>query len=350
MLESRPLCGAPAHSRPMQLALAPMEGLVDDVLRDVLTRVGGIDWCVTEFIRVTDHLLPPQSFTRPAPELLAGARTPAGTPLHVQLLGSDPACLADNAALACTLGAPVIDLNFGCPAKTVNRSRGGAILLREPELLHRILRAVRAAVPVAVPVTAKMRLGYEDTSLALDCARALADGGAARLVVHARTRLDGYRPPAHWEWIARVRETVAVPVLANGEIWSVDDWRRCRSISGASDFMLGRGLVARPDLALQIRAAANGTEYQPLRWDQLLPLVRLYWTQVLAKVHPRHAPGRLKQWLAALAGSYPQAGVLFAQVRRERDAGAIDQNIASSNCISAWLPARACAISAADSG
>ena len=115
-------------------------------------------------------------------------------------------------------------------------------------------------MPATIPVTAKMRLGYEDTDRALDCARALADGGAARLAVHARTKLDGYRPPAHWEWIARVREAVEVPVLANGEIWSVDDWRRCRAICGAKDFMLGRGLVACPDLALQIRAAASGAE------------------------------------------------------------------------------------------
>jgi tRNA-dihydrouridine synthase C len=145
----------------MQLALAPMEGLVDHILRDVLTRVGGIDWCVTEFVRVNDRLLPPSCFHKLAPELVTGARTRTGTPMRVQLLGSDPSCLADNAALACTLGAPVIDLNFGCPAKTVNKSRGGAVLLKEPELLYRILCEVRRAVPAQIPVTAKMRLGFD---------------------------------------------------------------------------------------------------------------------------------------------------------------------------------------------
>src|SRR5690606_16598211 len=126
-----------------------------------LTRVGGIDWCVTEFIRVSDRLLPQASFRKLAPELDSGARTRSGTPLRVQLLGSDPACLADNAAFACTLGAPVIDRNFGCPAKTVNKSRGGAVLLHEPELLYSILHAVRAAVHADIPVTAKMRLGFD---------------------------------------------------------------------------------------------------------------------------------------------------------------------------------------------
>ena len=127
----------------MQIALAPMEGLVDNILRDVLTRVGGIDWCVTEFIRVNDRLLTPAYFHKLAPELLHGAHTAAGVPLRVQLLGSDPVCLAENAALACELGSQVIDLNFGCPAKTVNKSRGGAVLLKEPELLNQIVEHVR---------------------------------------------------------------------------------------------------------------------------------------------------------------------------------------------------------------
>jgi tRNA-dihydrouridine synthase C len=296
-----------------------MEGLVDDILRDLLTRVGGIDWCVTEFIRVSDRLLPAAAFERLAPELQKGAQTASGTPLRVQLLGSDPACLADNAALAADLGAPVIDLNFGCPAKTVNKSRGGAVLLREPELLHRILAEVRRAVPAAVPVTAKMRLGYADPQESLDCARALQAGGAAQLVVHARTRQDGYKPPAHWEWVARVAEVVNLPVLANGEVWSVEDWHRCRAVSGVEDVMLGRGLVARPDLARQIAAARAGVEIKALDWDELSALLQLFWQRARGKLGPRYAPGRLKQWLAQLARNYPQAATLFARIRRETD-------------------------------
>lgn len=316
----------------MQIALAPMEGLVDDVLRDVLTRVGGIDWCVTEFIRVSHNLLPARVFHGYAPELRGGARTRAGTPMRVQLLGSDPACLADNAALACRLGAPVIDLNFGCPAKTVNRSRGGAVLLKEPELLHRIVREVRRTVPAAVPVTAKMRLGYEHTDLALDCARALTDGGAAQIVVHARTKVDGYRPPAHWAWIARVAEAVKVPVFANGEIWSVEDWRRCRSESAVEDLMLGRGLVARPDLARQIAAARRGETVAPMDWHALVPLVQDFWAQVRAKLPERQAPGRLKQWLCWLRQSYAQAEALFVAVRTESDCARIDALVAAAAC------------------
>jgi tRNA-dihydrouridine synthase C len=309
----------------MKIALAPMEGLVDDLLRDVLTRVGGVDWCVTEFIRVNSQLLPPAVFHRHAPELARGARTRAGVPMRVQLLGSDPACLADNAALACTLGAPVIDLNFGCPAKTVNKSRGGAVLLKEPDLLHRITGAVRAAVPAHIPVTAKMRLGYDTTDVALACAQALAGGGAAQIVVHARTKTDGYRPPAHWDWIARVQAAVRVPVIANGEIWDVDGWRRCREASGVEDIMLGRGLIARPDLALQIAAVHDGRALAPLGWAELLPMVQDFWGQARRKLAPGYAPGRLKQWLRALARNYADAAELFQATRRETDCGLLDR-------------------------
>ena len=308
----------------MQIALAPMEGLVDEILRDILTSVGGVDWCVTEFIRVSDRLLPPSSFHKLAPELQRGSITRAGTSLRVQLLGSDPILLAENAALACSLGAPAIDLNFGCPAKTVNKSRGGAVLLKEPELLHDILCEVRRSVPPSTPVTAKMRLGFDSPDIALDCARALVKGGAEQLVVHARTKVEGYKPPAHWEWVARVQEVVPVPVYANGDIWSVEDWQRCREVSGAEDIMLGRGLVCRPDLARQIAAARRGEAVQPMSWTDLQPLLAEFWRQARRKLSPRYAPGRLKQWLSMLTRSYPEAVELFARVRRENDCERLD--------------------------
>ena len=161
------------------LILAPMEGLLDHGLRRVLTRVGGVDRCVSEFIRITDQLLPVRSFTRVVPELLCGSRTASGVPVRPQLLGSDPACLAENAARLAELQPAGIDLNFGCPAKTVNRHRGGVVLMDEPELMHAIVAAVRRAVPPAIAVSAKMRLGIDDDRRALECAQALEAGGAS---------------------------------------------------------------------------------------------------------------------------------------------------------------------------
>ena len=307
-----------------RLILAPMEGLADDILRGVLTRAGHYDWCVTEFVRVTGTLLPRRCFSRVSPELLNGARTAAGTPVRVQLMGSDPHCLAENAARLAELAPAGIDLNFGCPAPLVNRHRGGAALLDEPELLHAITAAVRAAVPHGIPVTAKMRLGIDDAARALDCARALESGGAQELVVHARTRSDGYRPQVRWEWVARIREAVALPVIANGEVWTVAGWRAIRAATGCADVMLGRGAVADPFLAGRIRGT-RAESPDAADWRELQPRVADFWNQVQEKVAPRHAPGRLKQWLGLLRRNYAGAEVLWRRVRefeRVEDIGA----------------------------
>lgn len=300
----------------MRVVLAPMEGLADDVMRRVLTEVGGYDWCVCEFVRVTDSLLPERVFRRICPELDDNAQTRAGTPVRVQLLGSDPACLAENAARAATFKPYGVDLNFGCPAPTVFRHRGGAALLDEPELLYDIVAAVRRAVPFPMPVTAKLRLGISDTSRTLECVQALEAGGADELVVHARTKADVYRPPARWEWLAHIRSAVRIPVIANGEVWSAEDWRRCREISGCTDVMLGRGAVADPFLAHRLRAENERVNFGD--WSAMRdPLLR-YWDLVRQKLIDRHSPGRLKHWLSLLRRTYPEAEQLYGHVRAAR--------------------------------
>lgn len=306
----------------MRVILAPMQGLADDVLRAVLTRFGGYDWCVSEFVRVSGTLLPPRFFQRLAPELHHGARTEAGTPLRLQLLGSDPHCMAENAARAAELDPFGIDLNFGCPAPCVNRHRGGAALLEEPELLHAITAAVRRAVPSGLAVTAKMRLGISDTALTLDCARALVDAGASELVVHGRTKEDGYRPPARWEWIARIREAVGVPVIANGEVWTAADWQRCREVTGCQDVMLGRGAAADPLLARRLRGEFDKISDREA-WSLIAPEVAEFWQRVQQKVEARHAPGRFKQWLQLLRRRYPDAETLYWQLRELRQPAAV---------------------------
>lgn len=301
---------------PGRLILAPMEGLADDLLRDVLTRSSHYDWCVTEFVRVSATVMPFSAFTRISPELKTGARTRAGTPVRVQLLGSDPELMAANAARVALLNPAGIDLNFGCPTPLINRNRGGAALLDDPGLLERITIAVRAAVPDEMPVTAKMRLGIRDASRAIDCARALAAGGAEELVVHARTKEDGYRPQVRWECLAAIREALAIPVIANGEVWTVGDYRALRSVSGCRDVMLGRGAVADPLLASKIRGDCEVTGDD--NWPRVHAGLLDYWAQVQHKVLPRQAPGRLKQWLMLMRRAYPQAEVLFGRLRETR--------------------------------
>jgi tRNA-dihydrouridine synthase C len=301
-----------------RLFLAPMEGLADYVLRDVLTSAGGFDGCVSEFVRVTGSLLPERVYERDTPEVLHGGHTPAGTPMVIQLLGSDPEWLALNAAQAARLSPHGLDLNFGCPAKVVNRHGGGAMLLADPELLNRIVSAVRAAVPAQIAVTAKMRLGVSDTSLAIDCATALAEGGAASLVVHARTRDHGYRPPAHWEWIARIDAAVDIPVIANGEVWTVADWERCRAVSGCEDVMIGRGAVSDPFLALRIRGLMDKSPSSE-EWPRVLRHIAGYMRKLQARVASRHEHGRVKMWLSYLKQTWPQAAELHTSIRRLHD-------------------------------
>ena len=315
------------------ILLAPMEGLLDFVLRDILTRVGGIDRCVSEFIRITDQLLPERVFTRIVPELLQGGRTPAGVPVRAQLLGSDPVCLAENAGRLAGLGPAGIDLNFGCPAKIVNRHGGGAALLDEPETIFAIVSAVRRAVPGGMPVSAKMRLGFNDDSRAVECALAIAGGGADELVVHARTKEQAYRPPAYWERIADIRAAVRIPVVANGEIWTVDDARRCREASGCESLMLGRGVVTDPGLGLAIKAAMNGGDRlrrAGVAWLELLPLLAEFWHIVCTRLDARSRAGRLKQWLNFLRRRFPEAEIAYQQIRTVNEPALIDAWLAQS--------------------
>ena len=308
----------------MTLFLAPMEGLLDFVLRDVLTRTKGIDLCVSEFIRVSGTLLPDHVFRRIVPELDHGGRTPSGVPVRAQLLGSDPACLAENAAKLAALGPAGIDLNFGCPAKGVNRHRGGAVLLDEPELIGSIVSAVRRAVPARMPVSAKMRLGYQDGSRALECALAIVDGGADQMVVHARTKADGYRPPAYWEKIRAIRAVVDIPVIANGEIWNVEDALRCRAQSGCHMLMLGRGMVSDPGLALAIHLRDTGLPADAeSNWASVQLQLLVFWQIVSARMLPAHRAGRLKQWLNFLRRRFPEAEEAYAAIRTLTDPASV---------------------------
>ena len=308
----------------MRLMLAPMEGVIDHTMRELLSELGGMDRCVTEFVRVSERLLPARVFRRLCPELDSGGSTASGVPVYLQLLGGQPTPMAENAARAAELGAPGIDLNFGCPAKTVNRSDGGSIILREPRRVHDITAAVRAAVPGNIPVTVKIRLGFEDQSTFLDVVQGIADANATELTIHARTKKQGYRAPAYWEEIARARSTVSLPIIANGEIWSPGDALRCRQVSQCQDLMLGRGALCRPDLPRLVRAALDGSTIDPLNWTDVLPLLRKLLHLNLAHYDASYVAGPIKQWLAYLRYYYPQAAVVFESVKRENDPLRID--------------------------
>ena len=288
-----------------------MEGLTDPIMRDVLTSVGSFDWCVTEFIRVTDSILPDHIYHSYCPELLTNGKTAAGTPVHVQFLGNNPEMLAANAAKVAAMGAPAIDMNFGCPAKTVNRHRGGSVLLDEPEVVYELVKAVRDAVPAHIPVSSKMRLGYMDRNFMLENAHAIEDAGAAWVTVHARTKADGYTPPAFWDQLRPIREALKINVIANGEIWNNADAKQCQLESGCEDLMIGRGAVTTPDLTQCIR---QNSDLPLLSWQDLLQL-QIRFIHGPAKTEIGML-GRYKQWLGMMSKHYPEAKTLWDEIKR----------------------------------
>ncbi|MFO0800234.1 MAG: tRNA-dihydrouridine synthase family protein [Gemmataceae bacterium] len=302
------------------VVLAPMEGVTDAPMRSALGESGGFTYAVAEFLRVA-HTIPGRAVVRRHfPEILSGGRTPSGLPVQLQLLGGDPGRMAEAAAVAHEAGATAIDLNFGCPARTVNRHDGGAVLLRDPPRVRAVVAAVRAAVPRAVPVSAKLRLGW-DAPDAIDAVAAMAaEGGAAWLTIHGRTRAAGYSPPVYWRPIGRVRERLGLPVVANGDIWTLADFRRCREETGCRHFMFGRGALADPRLPRLVAAelglspAVPADEAnRPVDWAaELRRLVG--WVSRFPAASPAGTVRRLKQWLSLAARHGGFAG--FEVVKR----------------------------------
>jgi tRNA-dihydrouridine synthase C len=283
--------------------LAPMEGVTDAPMREFLTRTGYFDYCVSEFVRVSGHVVPAKVFYRDVPEIRNFSKTRSGIPVQVQLLGGDPVRLAESALQAIEAGACGIDLNFGCPAPTVNRHDGGATLLKYPERLEGIVRAVRDAVPSQYPVSAKLRLGFDDPKAVHENARRAEQGGAAWIAIHGRTKTQGYIPPAYWQPIGEVTRALSIPVIANGEIFSIEDFRRCREETGAIHFMIGRGALAKPHLASQMRKEL-GLSLVAVPDPITLPIdgnPRDWAEAFLAYSEIQPSEKRLKQWVRYLA-------------------------------------------------
>lgn len=284
--------------------LAPMEGITDAPFREFITRTGYYDYCVSEFIRVSGNVLSGKMFRKHIPELLTDSRTSSKTPVQIQLLGGDPERLAESALNAIEVGAMGIDLNFGCPAPTVNRHDGGATLLIYPDRLEKIIRTVRDRVPAHLPVSAKMRLGFADMDAIYENAKRAEQGGASWITIHGRTKTQGYIPPAYWKPIGKVRASVSVPVVANGEIWSIEDFRKCREETGSIHFMIGRAALARPTLAKEIRKELGISDCIPSDQAFQFPesLEPKVWGKIFedySKLQPSEK--RIKQWVRYLA-------------------------------------------------
>ncbi len=301
--------------------LAPMEGVTEPCFRDlVLARnqpahLGG---AFTEFVRVVRHALPARTLR----EHLGARRFDA--PVGLQLMGADLEALAETARRAVEVGAPLVDLNFGCPAKGAIAGCAGSALLRDPRSVEQVVAACRGAVDRAgdrdrpAPVTAKIRAGYDDDRLLEDLARAAEAGGASLLTVHCRTRAEAYQDEVDWRRIARAVAAVSIPVCGNGGIAVHADFERMRRETGCTLAMVGRGALADPWIF-------SGT---PVTAADAARFLLDYADELGASsgARPRGASGRVKQllrhWTAGgLVGDEreswmrePDPGRLFARL------------------------------------
>jgi tRNA-dihydrouridine synthase C len=268
--------------------LAPMEGVTHRVFRDLLLDAGGPGAAWTEFLRVSQVPLKAAAIARE----LGPPR--ADVPVGVQLMGTDPGPVAETARNAVLAGAPMIDLNFGCPAPVVFNKCAGSAMLEHPERLGALVRAVVLAV--AVPVTAKVRLGIDDTSRFEDVVRAVEAAGAAALTIHARTRKDQYAHPARWEHLATARAWTRLPLIGNGDVLGWDDATRMVRETGVDAVMIGRGALRDPWTLQRMRARARGEPAPSIGAAQVLAFHARYRDDMLrGGANERGVLGQLKQ-------------------------------------------------------
>ncbi len=278
------------------LFLAPMEGVGDRCFRRAMASVGGFDEAVTDFLRVP---------TNAHVQSLANAYQANETypiPLAAQLMGSDLELMAAMAKEIEKRGAPRIDLNCGCPSNTVTGRGAGSSLLKDPDLLHSVAKAMVDAVKI--PVTIKMRSGYEDISLFKENLLAAEESGVKYITLHPRTKVDGYGPPARWDLIAEAKSFLKVPLVGNGDILTVEDAVNMLKMTGCDALMIGRGSVINPFIFHQIRSHFAKTTYQP-KWEDLKTYLEVYISEIPAGTAERLKINKMKQLMGFLFKGNP---------------------------------------------
>ena len=278
-----------------------MEGVTDPTFRDVVLGrhtpqdLGG---AFTEFLRVLDR---PRSRVE-IQRHLGPHRWPI--PVGLQLMGANLEALAGSAQIATELGVPVIDLNFGCPAKGALRGCAGSAQLKDPSGLEAVVRSVVSAVNGQVPVSAKLRAGFDHADQVEDLARAAEAGGASLITLHCRTKQEGYCPEVDWTRIARAAAAVEVPLCGNGSVQTHADLERMRLETGCSFVMVGRGALANPWIFGGYKAS----------WAESARFFLDYYDAMVvgSKAPPKGAISRLKQLLR-----HWTAGSLVQEKRQE---------------------------------
>lgn len=271
------------------LQLAPMEGVGDRYFRKAMASVGGFNEAVRDFLRVpTNAHVESLARVYEADEL-------APVPLAAQIMGSDPELMAKMAQELVRRGARRIDVNCGCPSNTVTGRGAGSSLLKDPNFLLEVAKAVVQSV--AIPVTLKMRSGYEDLSLFTENVLAAQESGVRYITLHPRTKVDGYRPPARWDLIAKAKSLLKIPLVGNGDILTVEDAITMLRTTGCDALMIGRGSIMNPFLFLQIRAHYSQIPYAP-KWEDLVNFIEVYLAEMPEVLSMKLRLGKLKQLLS----------------------------------------------------
>lgn len=268
------------------LLLAPMEGVGDRCFRKAMASIGGFDEAVRDFLRVPKNA----HIKSLASEYEADEIAPI--PLAAQLMGSDPELMSEMAQEIEQRGAPRIDLNCGCPSNTVTGRGAGSSLLKEPDFLHRVAKSIVNSV--RIPVTIKMRSGFEDTSLFKENLLAAQESGVHYITLHPRTKVEGYGPPANWSLIKEAKSILKIPVVGNGDILNVESALGMLKVTGCDALMIGRGSVINPFIFHEIRAHFTGKPYH-VDWNCILNYFNVYLSAITQEISMKSRVNKLKQ-------------------------------------------------------